>query len=216
MTFDAIIFDMDGLLINSEDIWYEADKFFEKRNILLTDEIQHALMGKSFHQSAAWLKERYLLSESVEEIIAERQRDTDGIYTHLARPLPGVQELLERLSQTDIPLAIGSGSSLRRIEEIVDRFDWRKYFEVLASSEHVEYKGKPDPDIFLYAADRLGKIPETCVVLEDSINGVTAAKLAGMSCIAVPAPQAKKEDFVAADIIVPSLQEPAVYSFLGI
>lgn len=221
MNFQGIIFDMDGLLIDSEQYWVKQDAaFFERRNIPynteMLEEVKLLLAGNSVTNGSALLKEKFNLSESVEEIVAERTKHTEEIYTRLSVPFPGVVELLDTLLAKEVPMAIGSGSSLNRIEEIVNRFNWQKYFDTLVSSDHVGYRGKPEPDIFLYAADKLSLDPEGCVVFEDSVNGIWAAKHAKMAAIAIPDEHDAVDQFSHADLITSSIKDKAVYDYLGV
>lgn len=217
----AVIFDMDGLLIDSERFWIEQDiEFLEKRNIPLTsellEEVKVLLSGNSVREGSKKLIERFGLDESLEDLVEERENSTKNIYTHLAAPLPGVQELFDALRSAGVPMAIGSGSSANRIEEVVERFGWRKYMGALVSSDHVGYRGKPAPDIFLLAAENIGVDPAICTVFEDSLNGVRAAKRAGMKAIAIPREINRAPMYEEADLIVPSLRSKEVYEFLDL
>lgn len=217
MKYQAVIFDMDGVLIDSEIFWDEAgEKFFKKRSIDFNRELKAQLTGQSMIKNMQWVKERYQLPDSVNDLCAEYVMLSNYIYEHVTRPLPGVEMLLQRLKRTGVKIAIGSGSYLSRIEFIVKKFGWEQYFDQLVSSEHVNYAGKPDPAIYIYAAQVLGLLPEHCVVVEDSVNGVNAAKDAGMSCVAALDDRWSYGDFSRADLIVKSLEDKAVLRFLGV
>ncbi len=215
MHFKAIIFDMDGVLIDSELYWDEEGRnFFGKRNIPYTKQLKAQLVGHSMRENMLWVKQEFGFSESVEELCEERVKLTDHIYTQASGILPGVETLLPRLRAHGFKTAIASGSFLYRIETIVQRFHWENYFDTLVSTDHVNFVGKPDPAIYLYAAKVLHVQPADCVVVEDSINGLQSAQAAGMACIAVPNPRWSWGDFSSADSTVESLEDPKLFAFL--
>jgi sugar-phosphatase len=217
MKYQAVIFDMDGVLIDSDLHWLEAEmEYLKKYNVIVTPDITSQMAGRSLRDSVALVKEMYNLSQSVEELLREKTEASNAIYTHKAQAMPGVETLLQKLQQVKARTAIASGSFLQRIEMIVDRFAWREYFEHLVSSDHVNYVGKPDPAIYRYTAQKLGLDPANCVVIEDSVNGLVAAKGAGMSCIAVPDARWSRGDYSAADLIANGLTDTKVVDFLGL
>ncbi len=215
--FKAIIFDMDGLLIDSEGYWDECSvPLFANRGIEFSAELKQRLTGRSLRENIEWLKQQYGWTEPTEDLIKEFRTATDHIYYNLAQPLPGASELIKKVDSAFSKQAIASGSFLYRIEEIANRFAWTPYFDALISSDHVNYVGKPDPAIYRFTANELRVLPETCVVLEDSVNGVRAAKAAGMTCIAVPNQKWGYGDFSMADMIVESLEDERIRKFLKI
>ncbi len=215
--FEAVIFDMDGVLINSELYWDEEDKcFFGKRGVSFDDATKAKMKGKSMRENMQWVRTQFGFSESVEELCRERVNVTDNIYTQKSGIMPGVEPFLQLLRSHGVKTAIASGSFLYRIETIVDRFNWKQYFDTLVSSDHVQQVGKPDPAIYMYTSQKLGVEPSKCVVIEDSVNGVWAAKRAGMSCVAVPDPRWSYGDFSDADLIVSTLYDQKLSAFIGI
>jgi HAD superfamily hydrolase (TIGR01509 family) len=213
--FKAVIFDMDGLLIDSEDHWEDCSfKLLEARGVALTPELRKYLSGRSLRENMTWLKQEYGWEDSVDFLMREFRLATDHIYYELAKPLPGAESLLQTTRHAFEKQAIASGSFLYRIEEITTRLNWKHYFDALISSDHVNFVGKPDPVIYRFTAETLQVQPEACVVFEDSINGVRAAKAAGMTCVAVPNPRLLNDDFMIADLIVESLEDDRVKQFL--
>ena len=216
--FKAILFDMDGTLIDSSLHWVEVNKKFDEVfNAPHTPELVKMVDGRSLREGSQIFKDFHKLPHPVEEIMAHKKKFSDAVYTDHALPLLGADDLLRRIKmQNDKKTAVASGASLDRIKQIVDRFSWHDYFDTLVSTDHVDYIGKPDPAIFLYAAKELGIDPSECVVIEDSENGLTAAKRAGMKCIIRFDQRWSDGDYSSADLIVNGLDDKNMYDFLGI
>lgn len=214
MKYKGIIFDMDGTLIDNHSFWSAADgQFLQKYNIPQTQEYVNMVNGRSVQESVALIREQYNIEHPYEEILAEKIRLTDHIY-EVAGPMLGAQDLLVRIKKLDHKSAIASGSSLKRVERIVERMQWQDYFNSLVSADHVGYVGKPDPAVYRYASEQLGLRPEECVVIEDARNGLLSAKAAGMACVVIN--MKPMEDFSLADAVFSSLEEDGLYTFLGL
>lgn len=216
MHFKAVIYDMDGTLIDSEVHWVEAERnFLSKYDILLTAEHIQMVNGRSLHDGVTILKEKYDLTPSIEQLLSEKHAASQQIYVHQAQPVPGANELIRSVKSAGVRAAIASGSELSRIEMIVNRFGWSPYLDFLISTDHVNFIGKPDPAIYNYTLQQLGLLPTDCVVLEDSVNGVRAAKQAGIPCIAI-INERSLGDFSEADHQIASLVDKQLYSILGL
>lgn len=215
--FQAAIFDMDGVLIDSMLYWIEQDeKFLRTHNVILTEEIIKRFSGRSEEENMNWLKRECRLKESLTELKTARDCFTEQIYTCRSQLMPGVLELMKKIKQGGFKKAVASGAPLNRIKIVVERFGWQDYFDALVSPDHVNFVGKPDPRIYLYTAECLQVAPEKCVVFEDAENGVVAAKKAGMTCIAIPDRRWSFGDFSQADLIVDSLVDERINKFLDI
>ncbi len=215
MKFDAIIFDMDGLLIDSELPFRQCDiDFFARRGIIFDQKLEVNLKGNSMLNGTKWIKEYFGLSELLEDLLKERLDDTAEIYRSVANLMDGADEIVKAVKKLGYKTAIASGNMLDRINMIVDRFDWYDYFDVLASTDHVGFVGKPSPDVNLYAAKQLNVLPERCLVLEDSESGVVSAKAAGMACIAVR--ETVIDNLDSADLIVSTLLDKKIIDFITI
>lgn len=215
--FKAIIFDMDGVLIDSESHWAKAERpFREKYNLNITPEMAVRFNGRSENENLSWIKENFKLLPSVEELLQERKVYIDKIYQEMATAIPGVESILEKVKQKGLPQGLGSGAPMRNITQIIDRFDWQKYFDKIISSDHVNNVGKPDPAIFLRTAAQLQVNPSDCIVIEDAQNGIAAAKSAGMTCIALVDQLWTKGDLSAADYQIKNFLDSDIHEILGI
>jgi HAD superfamily hydrolase (TIGR01509 family) len=216
-SFAAVFYDMDGVLVDSEIHWDTAiAMFFESRGVPYSKELKRNLSGKGFKQNMEWAKLVYGWNESVEVLVEEYAKQSEVVYETHATPLPGVVEVLRLAKGHHYKTAIASAATLPRIEKIVERFSWQPYFDALISVDHVGGVGKPAPDVYLHAAKVLGVEPEECVVIEDSENGVRAAKAAGMTCIAVPDPRWSHGAFDIADIICTGFNDPEFRATLSL
>lgn len=207
----AIIFDMDGVIIDSEPIHYDSNKrIFEELGIPVNKNIYSNYIGVSNQEMWQDLKNEFNLSQSVEELVEKQsQENLEYIKKYAKEPIEGVVELLQKLKESNFKIALASSSPLRLIKEIVCKFDIEKYFEVVTSSEFVS-RGKPKPDLFVYTAGLLKAQPKECLVIEDSKNGVKAAKAAGMKCIGFKNPNSLGQDLSKADVVVEKMSEITV------
>ncbi len=205
----AIIFDMDGLLIDSEPYWKIAEKeVFGQLGLNLDDDLLRQVMGfrlsevvKHWYAYQPWEAPDFAKTE---------QAILDCMQVHIqqnATAMPGVHVLLETLHKHHIPMAVASSSAMSLIEAVVTKLGIGHYFNLLWSAEYEPY-GKPHPGIFITTAHKMQVQPVDCLVLEDSINGVIAAKAARMNCIAVPETATRNDPrFAIADVKISSLLE---------
>ncbi|MCK4541248.1 MAG: HAD family phosphatase [Spirochaetales bacterium] len=209
MTISAIIFDMDGVLIDSEPHHFLVEKeYFRDLTIEPSEEEHHSFVGLPMEKMWAQLKERYSLEAPLEELIQEDLRRRLTYFRQAERlvPLPGIIDLLNHLQSKRLPLGIASSSPGELVSIILKKLALTDYFSIIISGDQV-LKGKPAPDIFLKAAMGLGVPPEGNLVIEDSENGVRAAKSAGMGCFAIRNPNSGRQDLSAADMIFNSVAD---------
>lgn len=206
----AVIFDMDGVIIDSEPLHYKVFMDYTKRKFGLTisNEEYNTFIGTSNKSIYAKLRERYNIKGDIDAIIKEYEEECIEflLSSKSEKPIPGVDTLIKNLHQEQIKLALASSSPKKHINIILDLFDMSQYFEVKVSGQEVK-NGKPAPDIFLQAAEMIHVLPEECLVFEDSKNGIAAAKEAGMKCIAFYNPNSGNQDLSRADQIVKSFSE---------
>ena len=180
---------MDGVLIDSEPYWREAEKaVFIKEGVDITDEMCYNVQGlKAEHVVETWVKMFPQLKYSVNEYVAWIQEAVERKIRTAGRPMDGVLSTLEYLKNKGYKMLVASSSNYVLINAVIDTLGIRSYFDVIHSSQD-EKLGKPYPDVFLHAAERIGSTPADCIVIEDSCNGVRAGKAANMTVIAIPAP----------------------------
>lgn len=201
----AVIFDMDGVIIDSEPVHLKLEqKMFRELGINVTKEEHYSYIGTTSNYMWEDIRNKHGVTKVLEELV---KNDRDTYFNHLISKenemilIDGVKEFIKELHKNGVKLAIASSSPLNVIEAVAGIFGIDEYFDILVSGDYVE-KSKPEPDIFLYAAKKLGVSPEDCIVVEDSHNGVLAAKKAGMSCIGYMNPASGTQDISMADLVV--------------
>ena len=205
----GIIFDMDGVLINSEPFHYQVWKeALKKRGINLDYEIYKPCIGSTVQVLMQILHEHYGVDEKDDSLLLEVKNLKQEMIEKQGYPplIPYVKDMLERFHEAGYHMAVASSSPQEYIENVTSYWGISPYFQVLVSGEHVEHP-KPAPDIFLKTADILGLLPEECLVIEDSENGCRAAKAAGMTCMAYYNPDSGKQNLQTASVVVEGFEE---------
>lgn len=206
---EAVIFDMDGVLIDSEPFWQESEiEAFGRAGLRLTREMCAQTMGLRvdevvdyWHRRHGW--EGFAAGELEEAIIAGVERRI----LERGEEKEGVRPALELFRGRGVKVALASSSAYRLIRAVTERFRLADRFDCVYSAEEEEY-GKPHPGVYLTTARRLGVKPSACLAVEDSFNGVLAAKAARMKCVAVPEEGARRDPrFYIADVVLGSLTE---------
>jgi HAD superfamily hydrolase (TIGR01509 family) len=202
---EAVVFDLDGVLIQSEEIWDEVrEAYVRERGGRYDEEIQRAMMGMSSTEWSRYLHETAGVPDEPEEINAEVVRRMLAAYRSHLPLIEGAVEAVRRLAG-DFTLAVASSSNRPLIDGVLEAAGIAGCFAATVSSEEVA-RGKPAPDVYLEAARRLAVVPSVCTAIEDSHNGIRAAKAAGMRCLAIPNMRFPPGDAVAeADLVLGSL-----------
>jgi HAD superfamily hydrolase (TIGR01509 family) len=205
---EAVVFDLDGVLVDSEHVWDEArKKLAAERGGRWHDRASWDMMGMSSLEWSRYMHDEIGLRKSPEEISAEVVRRLEEIYRRELPLVEGAREAVERLAAR-WPLALASSSNRELIDLVLELSGLARHFSVTVSSEEVA-RGKPAPDVYLEAGRRLGVPPERCAAIEDSENGIRSAKAAGMRVLAIPNPQYPPEDdaLALADEVLRSIAE---------
>lgn len=205
---NAVIFDMDGVIIDSEPIHFDVDiKTMDYFGFSISSKELEKYVGMTNPEMWLLIKTEYNLIQPVDEIINYQLENKISILRGLdISPIEGIKELLFQLKTHAIPVGIASSSPRRFIKEVLKKFDLVDYFTCIVSGEEVP-RGKPAPDVYIEAAKQLGVNAEKCVVIEDSRNGVIAAKNASMKCIGYKNINSGNQNLSQADIIVDSIKE---------
>ncbi len=192
----AIIFDMDGLLVNSEPYWKIAEKIcFGKLGLNLNDELLRQVMGFRLSEVVAhWYNYQPWGLQNFEAVEADVLETVKQLIIENADALPGVIQTLELCKANGYKIALASSSAMSLINVVVDKLNIRHYFDLLVSAEFEPY-GKPHPSVFITTANMLNVLPTECLVFEDSVNGMIAAKAARMKCIVVPEAEKQQEPY---------------------
>lgn len=205
----ALVFDMDGLLIDSEPLWHEAEIYgFGLAGLCLTLEQCLETTGLRVDEVVQFRFARQPWAAPSQDAVAAAIVERVVELVHAKGVLkPGVDQALGFARDAGLRVALASSSPSVIIRAVLDTFGLRPAFEVIHSAEE-EARGKPEPDVYLTTARKLGVEPAACVALEDSPNGVLAAKAAGMKCIAIPEPVLRHDPRLArADAVIESLTE---------
>ncbi|HLV10072.1 MAG TPA: HAD family phosphatase [Halanaerobiales bacterium] len=210
----AVIFDMDGVIIDSEPIHQMVNKsIFSTLGINISAEEYNSFIGLSNTEMWTYLKEKYDFKEDVKELKARQLKgNLQYLNNNSEKMVHGIKKLLDLFSKHNLNLAVASSSPLEYINNVLINLDINDYFEIRVSGEAFE-KGKPFPDIFIYTAKLLKVMPEECVIIEDSENGVLAAKEAGIRVVGYKNKNSGKQDLSAADLIVNSLKGLEIKDF---
>jgi HAD superfamily hydrolase (TIGR01509 family) len=204
---EAVVFDMDGVLVDSEPVWERVRRgFVADRDGSWPDDAQHRLMGMSTAEWSAYLASDFgLTGLTGPQVASQVVTAMAAEYAQHLPLLPGAVHAVRALAAR-WPLAVASSSPRSLIETVLATADLSDAFAAVVSSEEVP-KGKPAPDVYLAAADRLGAAPTACAAVEDSTNGLRAAVAAGMAVIAIPRPEypPAADALAAARLALPSL-----------
>ena len=210
LAYDAAIFDFDGTLAYSGDVWHEVDRLFlAKRGIPYEQDLDEALAPLTFEGCAEYVRERFHLDERIEDICREWNEIGVELYTDRIELRPGAHAYLQALVDAGVPCALATTNDPQVIAASNHRTHVRELFSAQVYGTDVNAP-KTKPDIYLEAARRLGVAPERCIVFEDVIQGIRSAKSAGMATCAIatdgnPANEAAKA--AEADVFITSWEE---------
>jgi len=212
----AIAFDMDGLMVNTEELYYEVGQtILERRGRLFTDSLRRGMMGlpgpKAFELMIATEK----LTDSVATLTSECDEVFASMLPHRLRPLTGLLDLLDALDADKIPRCVATSSTLRFAREVLAGISVLDRVDFIITAEHVTH-GKPHPDIYLGAASKLRVQPHELLVFEDSQHGSKAGMSAGACTVAIPGDHSRHHDFSGVHFVAESLADERIYELLSV
>lgn len=204
---EAIIFDMDGVIVDSETHWATLEPNFFTNLIGKVGKISendwNSLAGLSIFDTYEFLKKRYNISLSKNEFIESYDNMASSVYEQCSL-IPGCLDIMRSAKDFGFKASIASSSQSKWVMDVINRFALSQFILSITCGDEVT-NSKPDPEIFLLSSRKLGISPENCLVIEDSKNGIMAAKAAGMKCIGLQ--NDSKQDLSKADMIVNNLNE---------
>jgi HAD superfamily hydrolase (TIGR01509 family) len=205
----TVIFDMDGVIVDTEPVHrYAYFQHFEELNIAVPEGMYTSFTGFSTRNVFQKLKGHFLLEQEVEDLIQRKRSIFNDAFDTKEdlELLEGVEKLIKDLHQKGMQLILASSASKVTIERVFNRFRLHQYFSHIVSGEDFP-KSKPDPAIFEHAASLSIAPKENCIVIEDSTNGIKAAKAAGIFCVAYNSVHSKDQDLSLADVVVSHFDE---------
>ena len=215
-TLQAVAFDLDGLLVNTEELYQDVgSEILRRRGKVFEEALLDAMMGRPERVSLATMIEWHSLDDTVETLAAETREIFARLLDVRLAPMPGAVELVERLDAWGIPRGVATSSGPDFARDVLGRVGLLDRFAFVLTSADV-VQGKPHPEIYRTAAGRLGVPTEAMLVLEDSQAGCTAAVAAGAFAIAVPGGHSRRHDFSGARFVADSLADRRIHRLLGL
>ncbi len=211
---NAVIFDMDGLMFDTESAYSVVQtEMSSVRERPFTDEIKLPLMGKRVYEVMTSLNDYWGRNEKVEDLIKEQDEGLIKLYKESVGKLRGLDDLVAFLGQNKIRKCIGTSSRRFLVDVLLKKFDLENQFEFVVSGDMIK-KGKPDPEIYNYVLSQLNLEGTSCLVLEDSPNGIKAGIAAGCNTCAIPSKYTEGEDFSSATIVAESLDDVRIKDYI--
>jgi HAD superfamily hydrolase (TIGR01509 family) len=212
----AVVFDMDGLMFNTEDVYTQCGStLLRRRGHEFDTELKNAMMGIPARLGFEIMIERHQLDDTAEQLLAESNAVFLEIVDSIIQPLPGLMQLLDTLEHHELPKAIATSTTWTLARPCLEPFGFLERFEFVLTGDDFKH-GKPHPEVYLTAAERLGLPPEQILVLEDSQNGCRSAASAGTFAVAVPGEHSQGHDFSGARMVIDSLEDQRLYDRLAI
>jgi HAD superfamily hydrolase (TIGR01509 family) len=212
----AVVFDLDGLMFNTEELYHEVGReVLRRRGKRLDNDLLVQMMGRTGSDALQIMIDRHQLDDPVDQLQAESMEILDVLLATRLEPMPGLLALLEALECSAVEKAIATSSDRAYVSKVLGPLEMERRFQFVLTAEDV-HCGKPHPEVYLTAAARLGLEPAEVMVLEDSENGCRAAVTAGTFAVAVPGPHSRHHSFGGASLIATSLADRRIYSTVGI
>ncbi len=212
----AVVFDLDGLLVNSEDLYEQAgDTVLRRRGKSYDAALREQMMGRPVVDAIQLMIDCHSLPDPLEDLMCECREVLDSLMATSLAPMPGVEELLTDLKTADVPIAVATSGTREYADHVLTRLKLTRHFRFVLTAEDIR-RGKPDPEVYLLAARHLGLAPPQMMVLEDSANGCRAAVAAGAFTVAVPNRHTHQHSFAGVLFIADTLADPRIRQALGL
>lgn len=205
----AVLFDMDGVIVDTEPLHRKAYfNMFEDVKIDVSETLYDSFTGQATLPICRTLCEHFSLSESPEHLVSTKRKHFKYLFETDSSLilLDGVHDLIKNYHDNGLTLVLASSASMPNINRIFDRFDLNKYFKAKISGADLK-ASKPHPEIFIKAAELAGEHGKNCMVIEDSTNGIKAAKAANIYCVGFKSPNSVNQDYSKADKVITSFEE---------
>jgi len=205
----AVIFDMDGLLIDSEPMWKAAEhRVFSSVGVDVCEQLSAQTAAMTTDEvTRFWYEQNPWTGKSLAQVETEVVDCVEALITERGMPLDGVIEILSFFQQRGFKIGLSTNSPARLIPVVLNKLDISAYFDAISSSEH-EVAGKPHPAVYLSTAKKMGVSPSLCLAFEDSVSGIVSAVDAGLKVVAVPPAESFGEDrYNGADMIIRKLSD---------
>ncbi|WP_442510211.1 HAD family hydrolase [Novipirellula sp. SH528] len=211
----GVALDMDGLLIDTERLyWQVGDTLLQRRGYRYSRELQARMMGRIGVSAIAQMIEMHHLSDSPEALLAESDELYGALLSEQLRPMPGLSQWMDSLQQSGLPFGLATSSQRKFVDVILPTFDWSDQLAFVLTGNDV-VNGKPHPEMYLSAAEKMQIPASDMLVLEDSGNGCVAALAAGAQTVAVPSEHTKDQSFSGVMLIADSLLDPRLHKLIA-
>lgn len=205
----AVIFDMDGVIVNSEPLHHKAyKKMFAEFKLNVSNNLYESFTGQSTSSICKQLCEIFNLKESSNDLVVSKRKHFKIIFENDSsfQMIDGALELIKNYFNNNLTLVLASSASMINIDRIFKKFDLNKFFKAKISGADLK-ESKPNPEIFIKAAKMTGFKKEECIVIEDSTNGIIAAKSAGIYCVGYNSYNSKNQNYDNANLVINELSE---------
>jgi pseudouridine-5'-monophosphatase len=215
LNLKAVVFDLDGLLVNSEDLYEQAgETVLRRRGKTYDATLREQMMGRPVVDAIQLMIDCHSLSDPLEDLMCECREVLEALMATSLEPMPGVAPLLDDLQAANVPIAVATSGTREYAHHVLSQLNLKHRFRFILTAEDIR-RGKPDPEVYRLAAKRLGLPPSQMMVLEDSANGCRAAVAAGAIVVAVPNRHTHNHNFAGVRFIADTLADARIRAALG-
>jgi len=215
-SLQAVVFDLDGLIANTEDLYEQAGETVLRRRGKTYDAVlREQMMGRPVADALQLMIDRHSLPDPLDALMCECKEAMLALLATSLAAMPGLYELLDELEAANLPVAVATSGPREYAKHVLTQLKVNERFQFVLSADDIR-RGKPDPEVYLLAAERLQLAPRQMMALEDSGNGCRAAVTAGAFTVAVPNRHTHHHDFAGAQIIADTLADPRIREALSL